>query len=131
MAKCRLQAFLLCEKATVSPESDRRVTLHHLFDRIKVPPNPKERDLVFAYYKDVADAPCILSLRVIGPQQREIRGNWRDSIRQAGPIQGVWALDTGLFNQPGVYNLVLQEENDSPDSDVLATTRLAVDVEGK
>jgi hypothetical protein len=131
MAKCKLLAFLLCERASVSPESDRKVTLHHLFDRIIIPPNLKERDLVFAYYKVVAEAPCILSLRVIGPQQREVQGNWRDSIGQAGPIQGVWALDTGRFKEPGVYNLVLEEENDSPQSDVLASTRLAVDVEGK
>ena len=131
MAKCRLQAFLLCEKATRSAGSDWKVTLHHLFDRIVIPPDLKERVVVFAYYKVVADAPCILSLRVIGPQRREIQGNWRDSIDQVGPIQGVWALDTELFKEAGVYELELAEETDGPESDVLVTTRLAVDAEGK
>ena len=61
MAKCRLQAFLLCEEATRSPEPNSKVTLRHLFDRIVVAPNLKDRVMVFAYFKVVADAPCTLS----------------------------------------------------------------------
>ena len=130
MAKCKLLAFLLCERATVSPDSNRKVTLHHLFDRMILPRNPKRTDLIFAYYKIVAGGPCTVSLRVMDPQQQEVRGNWRHSIGQAGPIQGVWALDTSLFKVPGHYVIELKEENDGSQSDSLASMRLVVEQEG-
>lgn len=109
MAECKLLAFLLCEKA-VAAEPDRKVTLHRLFDRIIVPPTPEEPELFFAYYKIVVDEPCTVTLRVTDPRQREIRGNWRDSITQVGPAQSVWALHTGLFEVPGSYVLELRQE---------------------
>jgi hypothetical protein len=131
MVKCKLLAFLLCERATVSPDSDRKVTLHHLFDRVILPPNPKSTDLIFAYYKIVAGGPCTVALRVIDPQQQEVRGNWRHAIGQAGPVQGVWALDTGLFKEAGQYVVELKEESDGSQPDSLASMRLVVDREGK
>jgi len=69
--------------------------------------------------------------RVIGPRRREIPGNWRVSIGEAGPIQGNFAIDTELFKASGVYDLVLQKQNDGPEPDVLAETQLTVDMEGK
>jgi hypothetical protein len=131
MAKCKLLAFLLCERATAAKEPDNKVTLHHLFDRMILPPNSQKTDLIFAYYKIVVDAPCTVALRVIDPQQREIRGNWRYSIGQTGPVQGVWALHTGLFKEPGHYVLELEEESNGAESRSLARTRLVVDLEGK
>jgi hypothetical protein len=110
MGKCKLLAFLLCEKATVAAEPGRKVTLHRLFDRIIVPPTPEEPELFFAYYKIIVDEPCTVTLRVIDPRQREIRGNWRDSITQVGPVQSIWALHTGLFEVPGSYLLELRQE---------------------
>jgi hypothetical protein len=131
MARCKLLAFLLCERASAAPEPDNKVTLHHLFDRMILPRNSEKTDLIFAYYKIVVDAPCTVALTVIDPQQREIRGNWRHSIGQTGPLQGVWALDTGLFKEPGTYDLELKEEGDGSGSHTLASTRLVVDLEGK
>jgi len=131
MAKCKLLAFLLCEKAVVSAEPGRKVTLHGLFDRIIVPRTLEEADLFFAYYKIVVDEPCTVTLRVIDPGRREIPGNWRDSIMQIGPIQGVWALDPGLLKEPGPYVLELREESVGSESHCLASTRLVVEQEGK
>jgi hypothetical protein len=131
MAKCKLLAFLLCESASISPGLDRKVTLHHLFDRMILPPNPKKTDLIFAYYKIVAGGPCTVALRVTDPQQKEVRGNWRHSIGQPGPIQGVWALDTGFFKEAGHYVVELKEENDGSQSDSLASMRLVVEQEGE
>jgi hypothetical protein len=134
VAKCKLLAFLLCEGASVAPEPDNRVTLHHLFDRIILPRTSEKTDVTFvwAYYKIiVVDAPCTVALRVIDPQQREIRGNWRHSIGQTGPLQGVWALYMGLFKEPGSYVFELSEETDGAESHSLASTHLAVDLEGK
>jgi hypothetical protein len=127
MAKCKLLAFLLCEKASVAPAPDNRVTLRHLFDRIIVAPTPEEPEEFYAYFKIVVDEPCTMALRVIDPGQREIPGNWRDSIAQIGPIQGVWLLDINLFREPGVYVFELREESDGSDSYSLASTRLVVD----
>jgi hypothetical protein len=131
MAKCKLLAFLLCERATAAPDPGRKVTLHGLFDRIILPRTSEEPELFFAYYKIVVDEPCRVTLRVIDPCQREIRGNWRDSITQIGPIQGVWALHTGLFEVPGSYVLELREESVGSESHCLASTRLVVEQEGK
>jgi hypothetical protein len=130
MAKCKLLAFLLCEKATVAQEPGKKVTLHGLFDRIIVPPTPEEPELFFAYYKIVVDEPCTVTLKVIDPRRREIPGNWRDSIEQLGPIQGVWALDPGRLKEPGPYVLELREGTDDSGSHSLASTRLVVEREG-
>jgi len=131
MAKCKLLAFLLCERATAAPEPDNKVTLHHVFDRIILPQSSEGTELFFAYYKIVVDEPCTVTLRVIDPRQREIRGNWRDSITQIGPIQGVWALHTGLFEVPGSYVLELRDETDDSTPHSLASMRLVVNQEGK
>jgi len=131
MAKCKLLAFLLCERASAAPEPDNKVTLHNLFDRMILPRNSQKADLIFAYYKIVVDAPCTVALRVIDPQQREIPGNWRHPIKQTGPIQGVWALHTGLFKEPGHYRLELREESEGSEPHTLASTRLVVELEGK
>jgi hypothetical protein len=127
MAKCKLLAFLLCESATASPDPDRKVTLHGLFDRIIVPPTPEEPELFFAYYKIVVDEPCTVTLRVIDPWQREIRGNWRDSITQVGPVQSIWALTSSLFKQPGHYVLELRQEVE--DSEALSLASMLFTVE--
>jgi hypothetical protein len=131
MAKCKLLAFVLCERASVAPEPDNRVTLHHLFDRMILPRNTEETDLIFAYYKIVVEAPCTVALRVIDPQQRELPRIPPHSIERVGPIQGVWALHTGLFEEPGVYVFELREESDGPEPYSLASTNLVVDLEGK
>ena len=131
MAKCKLLAFLLCERASAAPEPDNKVTLHNLFDRMILPRNPEKTELIFAYYKIVAEAPCTVALRVIDPQQRELPGNWRHPIKQTGPIQGVWALHTGLFREPGRYRLELREESEGLEPHTLASTRLVVELEGK
>jgi hypothetical protein len=96
-----------------------------------LPPDPKKTDLIFAYYKIVAGGPCTVALRVVNPQQREVRGNWRHSIERVGPIQGVWALDTALFKEAGQYVVELKEETDGPQSDSIASVRLVVDQGGK
>ena len=127
MAKCKLLAFLLCERASVAPAPDNRVTLRHLFDRITVAPTPEEPESFYAYFKIVVDEPCTVALRVIDPGQQEIPVNWRDSIAQIGPIQGVWPLDTSLFKGPGVYVFELSEESDGSEPYSLASTRLVVD----
>jgi hypothetical protein len=129
MGKCKLLAFLLCEKATASPDPDKKVTLHGLFDRIILPRTSEEPELFFAYYKIVVDEPCTVTLRVVDPRQREIRGNWRASIAQIGPIQGVWALHTGLLEVPGSYVLELRDESDNSGSRLLASMLLVVDQE--
>jgi hypothetical protein len=127
MAKCKLLAFLLCESATASPHPDRKVTLHGLFDRIIVPPTPEEPELFFAYYKIVVDEPCIVTLRVLDPLQREIPGNWRDSIAQVGPVQSIWALTSSLFKQPGRYVLELRQEVEDSEALSLASMLFVVE----
>ena len=133
MAKCELLAFLLCESASVAPAPDNRVTLRHLFDRIILPRTSEKTDVTFvwAYYKVVVDAPCTVALSVIHSQQGKIPGNWRHPIKQTGPIQGVWALHTGLFKEPGHYRLELREESEGSEPHTLASTRLVVELEGK
>ena len=127
MGKCKLLAFLLCEKATVATEPGRKVTLHRLFDRIIVPPTPEEPELFFAYYKIVVEEPCAVTLRVIDPRRREIRGNWRDSITQVGPVQSIWALHTGLFEVPGPHVLELRQEVEGSDPLSLASMVFVVE----
>jgi hypothetical protein len=126
MAKCKLLAFLLCEKATAAPKPDNVVTLHHVFDRIAIPKTP---DLIFAYYKIVVVEPCVVALRVVDPLHREIRRNWRHSRDQVGPVQGLWALYTGDFEEPGTYILELDEVTDDSEPRPLATMHLAVEQE--
>ena len=128
MASCKLQAFLLCEKASLSPE--RKITLQNLFHRMILPANPNKADLIFAYYKVVAGEPCTIVLRLIDPRQEQVRGNWRHSIEQVGPVQGVWALDTGLFKELGQYTVELQEETQGSRSDSLVSIPLVVEREG-
>jgi hypothetical protein len=106
--------------------------LCHLFDRIIVASTREEPESFSAYYKIVVDEPCTVALRVTDPAQREIAGNWRDSIAKIGPIQGVWqTLDTSLFRELGVYVFELREENVGSESHCLASTRLVVEEEGK
>jgi len=133
MAMCKLQVFLLCESACVSREPDNRVSLHHLFDRIILPRTPERTDItiVWAYYKIVADAPCTVALRVTDPRQREVPGNRRHSIEQGGRVRGVWALDTGLFTEPGQYLLELQEVTHVSQPNCLASIPLVVEKEGQ
>ncbi len=125
MARCKLLAFLLCENATRDP--DGKVTLHGLFDRIIIPRTAAKPKLFFVFYKIVADQPCTITLSVIDPFNGEIPGNWRDSIRQLGPMQSLWALTSTLFKQPGCYALDLKEE--SGDSEALSLASMPFVVE--
>ncbi len=125
MEKCKLLAFLLCEKATAG--SGGKVTLHGLFDRIIVSGTPTSPKLFFVFYRVVVKEPCSVSLRVIDSSGREIHGNWRDSLPQIGPMQAVWALTSSLFKQPGPYVLELRQENDAAEALSLASTVFVVD----
>jgi hypothetical protein len=127
MERCKVLAFLLCEKATAGP--DGKVTLHGLFDRIIVPETPAKPKLFFVFYKVVVKQPCTLSLRVIDPFQGEIPGNWRDSLTLIGPMQAIWALTSSLFKQPGPYVLELKQETDDSEALSLATMPFVVDQE--
>jgi len=129
MERCKLLAFLLCEKATAGP--DGKVTLHGLFDRIIVPQTPAKPKLFFVFYKVVVRQPCTLSLRVIDPFKGEICGNWRDSLTQIGPMQAIWALTSSLFRQPGPYVLELKQETDDSEALSLATMLFVVDQQGE
>jgi hypothetical protein len=110
MERCKLLAFLLCDSAT--QDSDGKVTLHGLFDRVIVPPGAAPSKDFFVYYKVDVKEPCTVTLRVVGPGGNEIAGNWRDSLSQIGPMQAVWALDSSRFMQPGRYLLELRQESD-------------------
>jgi len=125
MERCKVLAFLLCEKATAGP--DGKVTLHGLFDRIIVPRTPAKPKLFFVYYKVVVKEPCTVSLRVIDSLGREVPGNWRDSLTQIGPMQAIWALTSSLFKQPGPYVLELKQETDDSEALSLATMLFLVD----
>ena len=127
MAKCKLLAFLLCERATVAAEPGNKVTLHGLFDRIIVPRLEAEPKIFFVYYKIVVEQPCTITLRVLDPSQGEIHGNWHDSIAHVGPVQSIWALHTGLFELPGSYVLELRQEVE--DSEALSLASMLFTVE--
>jgi len=129
MAKAKLLAFLLCDKATADP--DGKATLHGLFDRIIVPQTPVKPKLFCVYYKVVVDQPCAISLKVFDPHGDEVRGNWRDVIQQLGPIQSIWALHTGLFKQPGPYVLELKQETDDSEALSLASMLFVVEQQGE
>ena len=130
MAKPKVLAFLLCERATRN--SDGKVTLHGLFDRMTVPRVPGNPKLFFVYYKVVVDEPCAVAMRVLDLDRfnTEIPGNWRDSIPQVGPMQSIWALTSSLFKQPGRYVLELRQEIEPSEPLKLATMLFVVDQEG-
>jgi hypothetical protein len=120
MARCKVLALLLCEKAT--RDDDGTVALHSLFDRIITPPNPRFPKLFFVYYKvDVAE-PCTITLRVTDPVGEDIPGHWSDSLSERGPVQSIWALGTSLFKQPGNYVLELRDETEISQPIPLVTT---------
>jgi len=129
MERCKVLAFLLCEKATAGP--DGKVTLHGLFDRIIVPRTPAKPKLFFVFYKVVVKEPCTVSLRVIDSLGREVPGNWRDSLTQIGPMQATWALTSSLFKQPGPYVLELKQETDDSEALSLATMLFVVEQESE
>ena len=129
MAKCKLLAFLLCERATREP--DGKVTLHGVFDRIIIPRSPANPKPFFVYYKIVVKQPCTIALRVTDPLRGEIEGNWRDSIVQLGPVHSIWSLSSTLFTRPGPYALELRQETDDSDVLSLASTVFVVDKEGE
>jgi len=124
MAKAKLLAFLLCDKAT--QDRNGKVTLHGLFDTIIAPRNQREVKNVFVYYRVVVEEPCTVTLRVIDPEGNEVPGNWRDSLTELGPMQTVWALLTDLLKQPGSYTLELRQENGDSGPLPLAQVRLIV-----
>jgi len=128
MAKCKLLAFLLCDSAT--QDSDGKVTLHGLFDRIILPQGSAPPKDFFVFYKVDVKEPCTVTLRVVDPVGNEIAGNWRDSLSQVGPMQTVWALDTSRFMQPGRYVLELRQESDDSTALSLAHMLLIVEKEG-
>jgi len=128
MERCKLLAFLLCEKATSGPGG--KVTLQGLFDRIIIPRIPASPRLFFVFYRIVVKAPCSISLRVVNAAGREIPGNWRDVLAETGPMQAVWALSSNLFQQPGPYVLELRQEAEGVETIPLSSTVLFVDEEG-
>jgi hypothetical protein len=127
MEKCKLLAFLLCERATRGP--DGKVTLHGLFDRIILPRTQAPPLLFFIYYKTVVNEPCTVTLRIIDldRSRSEIPGNWRDSFSQVGPIQSIWALTSSLFKEPGHYAFELRQE--AEDSGALSLASMLFVVE--
>jgi len=131
MVKCKVMAFLLCENAI--RDRDGKVSLHCVFDRIIMPRAPKPDKLFFVYYKIVVQEPCAVTLRVDRPFHPEIPKdmNWRDSFTQLGPVQGVWAVTTGLFSAPGSYGFELMQVTERSELLSLASTALVVDAEGK
>lgn len=132
MAKCKVLAFLLCESA--SRGADGKVTLHGLFDRIVTPLAPRATKTFFVYYKIVVKEPCTIGLRIYylnSQLDNEIQGDWRDSFSQLGPVQGIWALTTNLFNQPGNYALKLEQVMENSEPVGLADTLMVVDQEGE
>ena len=129
MARCKVLAFLLCEKA--SADSNGKVTLHGLFDRIIVPRTPAKPKLFFVFYKVVVEEPCTVSLRVTDSAGLDFLGNWRDSLSQIGPMQAIWALTTSLFKQPGPYVLELRQEAEDAEPVALATMRFVVKQQGE
>lgn len=125
MVKCKVLAFLLCERATREP--DGKASLHGLFDRIIIPRTPANPKLFFVYYKVVVTEPCEVSLKVTDSSGRDITGNWRESLTQIGPIQSVWALTSSLFTQPGQYFLELRQGADGSEMLSLASMLLVVE----
>jgi hypothetical protein len=109
-------AFLACAKATV--DQSGRVTLHELFDGLVIPrpgavpgPHRRREQMFFVFYKVIVDMPCTIMLRVVKPSGEEVLGEWRDAISpataQPSTWQSLWAVSTGLFQEPGWYKLDL------------------------
>jgi Family of unknown function (DUF6941) len=122
MTKVKLLAFLICDHVT--RDSDGKVTIHDIFDRIVLPriPVPYQRDRNFSvYYKVEALKPCVVSLCVRGPQRNAIpHGSWAHPIQQAGLMQSYWSLAHSLFGAPGTYMLQFSQRDDiSPWDDAL------------
>jgi hypothetical protein len=128
MANCKLLAFLLCDSAT--QDADGKVTLHGLFDRIILPQGSAPLKDFYVFYKVDVKEPCTVTLRVVDPEGNEIAENWRDSLSQIGPMQGVWATDSNRFMQPGPYALELRQECDDLTARSLAHMLLIVEKEG-
>ncbi len=115
MAGCTVLAFLFCDKPSIDAEGKTR--LDGIFDRILISPartrtmprfgRPPDRTEFFVFYKAAVDEPCQLSLRVFGPRHNEISEVLTDDIRQAGLVQSVWVLTTGLFVESGWYRFEL------------------------
>jgi hypothetical protein len=125
MAKCKVLAFLLCDNAT--RDRDGKITLHGLFDRIIAPKTRNEVRLFYAYYRVVVEEPCVVFMKVAGPEGYEVPGNWRDSLTGSGPMQTVWALSSDLFKMQGSYALELRQEAGDSESLTLAQMRLTVE----
>lgn len=129
MAKCKVLAFLLCDRPTM--DSDGKVTLHGLFDRIIIPRTPRDDKLFFVYYKIIVEGACTVSLKVTHSSGQAISGNWRDSFSHLGPVQSNWALVASLFKQPGNYVLELRQEMEGSEPLSLASMLFVVDQEGQ
>ena len=129
MKKCKLLAFLICDRAV--RVSDNKVTLHGLFDRIIIPPAHRPQLVFSVYYKVVVEEPCAVSLRLHDPEGHQIPGNWRDTVTEIGPMQSRWALSSSLFKKSGPYVLELRQECNGFKPVRLATTLLKVDQVGE
>jgi hypothetical protein len=126
MAKCKVLAFLLCDNAT--RDRDGKVTLHGLFDRIIAPRNTREVKTFFVYYRVVVIEPCKVALKVIDPNGNKTPEDyWRDSLTEPGPMQTVWALNSNLLKQPGLYSLELMQENGRSEPVTLAQMSLTLE----
>jgi len=128
MRKCELLAFLLCDSAT--QDSDGKVSLHGLFDRIILPQGSAPPKDFFVYYKVDVKEPCTVILRVVDPAGNEIAGSWRDPLSQIGLMQAVWALDSSRFMQPGRCLLELRQDSGDLMALPLAHMLLIVEEEG-
>lgn len=128
MVKCKLLAFLVCERATKA--SDGKVTLHGLFDRIIIPRAPRDAKIFSVFYKVVVKEPCTLALRVVDPRGQEVHGIWRDSLSEIGPMQTRWLLTSTLFTHSGPYVLELRQEADDSEPLSLASMLLIVEQQG-
>jgi hypothetical protein len=106
------------------------VSLHGLFDRIILPQGSAPLKDFYVFYKVDVKEPCIVTLRVVDPGGSEIAENWRDSLSQIGPMQGVWATDSSRFMRPGRYLLELSQESDDLMALSLAHMLLIVEKEG-
>ena len=126
MVTSQCLAFLLCDKASKSPEG--KANLEGVFDRIVTPQLPTPRpQFFFSYYQAALDQPCAVVLKLFGPDGDEIRGAWRDEIREAGLVQSVWTLTTTLFKHPGTYRLELRQIRRDATESVLISRELVVD----
>ena len=126
MVKCKVLAFLLCEKATRA--QDGKVSLHGLFDRLIMPRNRTDVKTFFVYYRVVVVEPCTVTLKVTDPHGNKIpKDYWRDSLTEIGPIQTIWPLNSNLFEHRGRYKLELMQENE--DSEMLSLGEMRLNVE--